>query len=145
MRSECFSVTRGCQYIEKDAALERHFQQVYVDQPGIKDTISILRGLKERYELHYRVKIAYIALVAAAVLSKRYISDRFLPDKAINLVDEAATKLKIEITSKPEELDEIDRKILQLEVVNIEIQLKIDKPVACGCGFSMFPILLSCC
>ncbi|MDJ0590138.1 MAG: ATP-dependent chaperone ClpB [Pleurocapsa sp. MO_226.B13] len=113
-------------YIEKDAALERRFQQVYVDQPGIEDTISILRGLKERYEVHHGVKIADTALVAAAVLSTRYISDRFLPDKAIDLVDEAAAKLKMEITSKPEELDEIDRKILQLEMEKLSLKNETD-------------------
>ncbi|MBD2431249.1 MULTISPECIES: ATP-dependent chaperone ClpB [Fischerella] len=113
-------------YIEKDAALERRFQQVYVDQPSIEDTISILRGLKERYELHHGVKISDNALVAAAVLSTRYISDRFLPDKAIDLVDEAAAKLKMEITSKPEELDEIDRKILQLEMERLSLQKETD-------------------
>ncbi|OKH14958.1 ATP-dependent chaperone ClpB [Fischerella major NIES-592] len=113
-------------YIEKDAALERRFQQVYVDQPSIADTISILRGLKERYELHHGVKISDNALVAAAVLSTRYISDRFLPDKAIDLVDEAAAKLKMEITSKPEELDEIDRKILQLEMERLSLQKETD-------------------
>ncbi|RUR81827.1 ATP-dependent chaperone ClpB [Chlorogloeopsis fritschii PCC 9212] len=109
-------------YIEKDAALERRFQQVYVDQPTVEDTISILRGLKERYELHHGVKISDSALVAAATLSSRYISDRFLPDKAIDLVDEAAARLKMEITSKPEELDEIDRKILQLEMERLSLQ-----------------------
>jgi ATP-dependent Clp protease ATP-binding subunit ClpB len=109
-------------YIEKDAALERRFQQVYVDQPSVEDTISILRGLKERYELHHGVKISDSALVAAATLSARYISDRFLPDKAIDLVDEAAARLKMEITSKPEELDEIDRKILQLEMERLSLQ-----------------------
>ncbi|MDB9512702.1 ATP-dependent chaperone ClpB [Kamptonema animale CS-326] len=109
-------------YIEKDAALERRFQQVYVDQPTVEDTISILRGLKERYEVHHGVKISDSALVAAATLSTRYISDRFLPDKAIDLVDEAAAKLKMEITSKPEELDEIDRKILQLEMERLSLQ-----------------------
>ncbi len=108
-------------YIEKDAALERRFQQVYVDQPSVEDAISILRGLKERYELHHGVKISDDALVAAATLSSRYISDRFLPDKAIDLVDEAAAKLKMEITSKPEELDEIDRKILQLEMERLSV------------------------
>ncbi len=113
-------------YIEKDAALERRFQQVYVDQPSIEDTISILRGLKERYEVHHGVKISDSALVAAAVLSTRYISDRFLPDKAIDLVDEAAAKLKMEITSKPEELDEIDRKILQLEMERLSLQKETD-------------------
>ncbi|MFN3362171.1 MAG: AAA family ATPase, partial [Pseudanabaenaceae cyanobacterium] len=113
-------------YIEKDAALERRFQQVYVDQPSIEDTISILRGLKERYEVHHGVKIADSALIAAAQLSTRYISDRFLPDKAIDLVDEAAAKLKMEITSKPEELDEIDRKILQLEMERLSLQKETD-------------------
>jgi ATP-dependent Clp protease ATP-binding subunit ClpB len=109
-------------YIEKDAALERRFQQVYVDQPTVEDTISILRGLKERYEVHHGVKISDSALVAAATLSTRYISDRFLPDKAIDLVDEAAARLKMEITSKPEELDEVDRKILQLEMERLSLQ-----------------------
>ena len=109
-------------YIEKDAALERRFQQIYVDQPSVENTVSILRGLKDRYELHHGVKIADTALVAAAVLSTRYISDRFLPDKAIDLVDEAAAKLKMEITSKPEELDEIDRKILQLEMEKLSLK-----------------------
>jgi ATP-dependent Clp protease ATP-binding subunit ClpB len=109
-------------YIEKDAALERRFQQVYVDQPSVEDTISILRGLKERYEVHHGVKISDSSLVAAAILSSRYISDRFLPDKAIDLVDEAAARLKMEITSKPEELDEIDRKILQLEMEKLSLQ-----------------------
>ncbi|MCZ0898806.1 AAA family ATPase, partial [Microcoleus sp. HI-ES] len=107
---------------EKDAALERRFQQVYVDQPTVEDTVSILRGLKERYEVHHGVKISDSALVAAATLSTRYISDRFLPDKAIDLVDEAAAKLKMEITSKPEELDEIDRRILQLEMERLSLQ-----------------------
>ena len=109
-------------YIEKDAALERRFQQVYIEQPNVEDTVSILRGLKERYEVHHGVKISDTALVAAATLSNRYISDRFLPDKAIDLVDEAAAKLKMEITSKPEELDEIDRKILQLEMERLSLQ-----------------------
>ena len=109
-------------YIEKDAALERRFQSVLVDEPNVVDTISILRGLKERYEVHHGVKIADSALVAAAVLSNRYISDRFLPDKAIDLVDESAAKLKMEITSKPEELDEVDRKVLQLEMERLSLQ-----------------------
>jgi len=113
-------------YIEKDAALERRFQQVFVDQPSVEDTISILRGLKERYEVHHGVKISDSALVAAATLSTRYISDRFLPDKAIDLVDEAAAKLKMEITSKPEELDEVDRKILQLEMEKLSLQKETD-------------------
>ncbi len=109
-------------YIEKDAALERRFQQILVDQPTVEDTISILRGLKERYELHHGVKISDSALVAAATLSQRYITDRFLPDKAIDLVDEAAAKLKMEITSKPIELDELDRKLLQLEMEKLSLQ-----------------------
>ncbi|MBD2167377.1 ATP-dependent chaperone ClpB [Calothrix membranacea FACHB-236] len=113
-------------YIEKDAALERRFQQVYVDQPSVEDTISILRGLKERYEVHHGVRISDSSLVAAATLSSRYISDRFLPDKAIDLVDEAAARLKMEITSKPEELDEIDRKILQLEMEKLSLQKESD-------------------
>jgi ATP-dependent Clp protease ATP-binding subunit ClpB len=114
-------------YIEKDAALERRFQSVYVDEPSVEDTISILRGLKERYEVHHGVKISDSSLVAAAVLSNRYISDRFLPDKAIDLVDEAAAKLKMEITSKPEELDEVDRKILQLEMERLSLQKENDE------------------
>ncbi|MFP4102160.1 ATP-dependent chaperone ClpB [Coleofasciculus sp.] len=113
-------------YLEKDAALERRFQQVFVDQPSVVDTISILRGLKERYEVHHGVKISDSALVAAATLSTRYISDRFLPDKAIDLVDESAARLKMEITSKPEELDEIDRKILQLEMEKLSLQKDSD-------------------
>jgi ATP-dependent Clp protease ATP-binding subunit ClpB len=103
-------------YIEKDAALERRFQTVFVDQPSVEDTISILRGLRERYEVHHGVRIKDSALVAAAVLSNRYISDRFLPDKAIDLVDEAAAKLRTEIDSMPSELDEIMRRIMQLEI-----------------------------
>ena len=113
-------------YVEKDAALERRFQEVMVDEPNVVDTISILRGLKERYEVHHGVKIADTSLVAAAMLSSRYISDRFLPDKAIDLVDEAAAKLKMEITSKPEELDEIDRKILQLEMERLSLRKEDD-------------------
>ncbi|TVQ64086.1 MAG: ATP-dependent chaperone ClpB [Spirulina sp. DLM2.Bin59] len=114
-------------YIEKDAALERRFQSVMVNEPTEIDTISILRGLKERYEVHHGVKIADNALVAAATLSNRYISDRFLPDKAIDLVDEAAAKLKMEITSKPEELDEVDRKVLQLEMEKLSLQKEADQ------------------
>jgi len=113
-------------YIEKDAALERRFQQVFVDQPSVEDTVSILRGLKERYEVHHKVTISDSALVAAATLSARYISDRFLPDKAIDLVDEAAAKLNIGITSKPEKLDEVDRKILQLEMERLSLQKETD-------------------
>lgn len=103
-------------YIEKDPALERRFQPILVDEPSVEDTISILRGLKERYEVHHGVRITDGAIVAAAQLSHRYITDRFLPDKAIDLVDEAASKLRIEIDSMPEELDEIERKIKQLEI-----------------------------
>jgi ATP-dependent Clp protease ATP-binding subunit ClpB len=103
-------------YIEKDAALERRFQTVYVDQPTVEDTISILRGLRERYEVHHGVRIKDSALVAAAVLSNRYITDRFLPDKAIDLVDESAAKLRTEIDSMPSELDEILRRSMQLEI-----------------------------
>ncbi|MGB9734874.1 MAG: ATP-dependent chaperone ClpB [bacterium] len=113
-------------HIEKDAALERRFQPVIVDQPSVEDTISILRGLKERYELHHGVRIKDSALVAAAVLSNRYISDRFLPDKAIDLVDEAAAKLRTEIDSMPAELDEITRKILQLEIEKQALKKEID-------------------
>src|SRR5438094_649608 len=103
-------------HIEKDAALERRFQPVLVDQPSVEDTISILRGLRERYEVHHGVEIKDAALVAAATLSHRYIADRFLPDKAIDLVDEAAARLRTEIDPKPEELDEVDRKVMQLEI-----------------------------
>ncbi len=103
-------------YIEKDAALERRFQPVFVDQPSVEDTISILRGLKEKYEAHHGVRIKDAALVAAATLSNRYISDRFLPDKAIDLVDEAAAKLRTEIDSSPQELDEVSRRVMQLEI-----------------------------
>src|ERR1700746_2690189 len=103
-------------YIEKDAALERRFKTVLVDQPSVEDTISILRGLRERFEVHHGVRIKDAALVAAAVLSNRYISDRFLPDKAIDLVDEAAAKLRTEIDSMPSEIDEIHRRVQQLEI-----------------------------
>ena len=103
-------------YIEKDAALERRFQKVLVDQPTVEDTISILRGLKERFEIHHGVRITDNALIACATLSERYISDRFLPDKAIDLMDEAASKIRTEIDSMPAELDEISRKIMQLEI-----------------------------
>lgn len=112
-------------HIEKDAALERRFQQVYVNQPTVEDTISILRGLKERYEVHHGVKITDSALVAAATLSQRYITDRFLPDKAIDLVDEAAAKLKMEITSKPAELEAIDRRLMQLEMEKLSLQSEV--------------------
>merc|ERR1712159_173617 len=114
------------QHIEKDPALERRFQQVLVDQPTVEDTISILRGLKDRYEVHHGVRISDNALVAAAVLSSRYIADRFLPDKAIDLMDESASRLKMEITSKPEEIDEISRKILQLEMERLSLKRESD-------------------
>lgn len=114
-------------YIEKDPALERRFQQVYCGQPSVEDTISILRGLRERYELHHGVKISDSALVSAAVLSDRYITERFLPDKAIDLVDEAAAKLKMEITSKPTELDEVDRAVLKLEMEKLSLKNDTDK------------------
>ena len=104
------------QNIEKDAALERRFQTVLVDQPNVEDTISILRGLRERFEIHHGVNIRDEALVNAAVLSNRYISDRFLPDKAIDLVDEACAMIRTELDSMPAELDEISRRVLQLEI-----------------------------
>ncbi len=104
------------QYIEKDAALERRFQPILVDEPTVEETISILRGLKERYEVHHGVRITDSAVIAAATLSARYISDRFLPDKAIDLIDEAASRLRMEIDSKPQELDQVDRQIMQLEI-----------------------------
>jgi ATP-dependent Clp protease ATP-binding subunit ClpB len=103
-------------YIEKDAALARRFQPVYTPEPTVEDTISILRGIKEKYEVHHAIRIKDAALIAAATLSNRYITDRFLPDKAIDLIDEAASALKIEVDSKPNELDEIDRKIIQLKI-----------------------------
>ncbi len=103
-------------YVEKDAALARRFQSVFVDEPSVEDTISILRGLKEKYELHHGVRISDSAIVAAATLSHRYITDRFLPDKAIDLIDEAASRLRMEVDSKPEELDELDRRIIQLKI-----------------------------
>jgi ATP-dependent Clp protease ATP-binding subunit ClpB len=102
--------------IEKDAALARRFQSVFVAEPSVEDTISILRGLKEKYELHHGVRIADSAIVAAATLSNRYIADRFLPDKAIDLIDEAASRLRIEVDSKPEEIDELDRRVMQLKI-----------------------------
>src|SRR5207249_3179035 len=103
-------------HIEKDAALERRFQPVLVNEPSVEDTISILRGLRERYELHHGVRIQDAALVAAAQLSHRYISDRFLPDKAIDLIDEAAAKLRTEMESMPEELEGLERRLTQLEI-----------------------------
>ena len=115
------------QYIEKDAALERRFQPVMVDEPTVEDTISILRGLKERYEVYHGVKIMDNALVSAAILSNRYISDRFLPDKAIDLVDEACALIKTEMNSLPTELDELQRKILQLEIEETALRKEDDK------------------
>jgi ATP-dependent Clp protease ATP-binding subunit ClpB len=114
-------------YIEKDAALERRFQPVFVDQPSVEDTISILRGLKEKYEAHHGVRIKDSALVAAAVLSNRYISDRFLPDKAIDLMDEAAAKLRTEIDSMPQELDELTRRVMQLEIEREALRKESDR------------------
>ncbi|XP_073046204.1 chaperone protein ClpB4, mitochondrial-like [Primulina eburnea] len=121
------TLTEYRKYIEKDPALERRFQQVFCGQPSVDDTISILRGLRERYELHHGVKISDSALVSAAILSDRYITERFLPDKAIDLVDEAAAKLKMEITSKPTELDEIDRLVLKLEMEKLSLKNDTDK------------------
>src|SRR5690606_17939755 len=103
-------------YIEKDAALERRFQRILVDEPSVESTIAILRGLQERYEVHHGVEITDPAIVAAAELSHRYITDRFLPDKAIDLIDEAASKIKIEIDSKPEVMDKLDRRLIQLKI-----------------------------
>ncbi|HYY42987.1 MAG TPA: Clp protease N-terminal domain-containing protein, partial [Pyrinomonadaceae bacterium] len=114
-------------YIEKDAALERRFQPVFVDQPSVEDTISILRGLRERYEIHHGVRIKDSALVAAATLSHRYITDRFLPDKAIDLVDEAAARLRTEIESVPVELDEVERRVMQLEIEREALKKEKDR------------------
>jgi ATP-dependent Clp protease ATP-binding subunit ClpB len=113
-------------HIEKDAALARRFQPVFVSEPTVEDTISILRGLKEKYELHHGVRIADSALVAAATMSNRYISDRFLPDKAIDLVDEAASRLRMQVDSKPEELDEIDRRVMQLKIEREALKKETD-------------------
>ena len=113
-------------YIEKDAALERRFQPVQVDQPSVEDTISILRGVKERFEVHHGVKIQDNALVAAATLSNRYISDRFLPDKAIDLVDEACATIRTEIDSLPGPLDEVTRRIMQLEIEDAALKKESD-------------------
>ena len=114
-------------YIEKDAALERRFQPVMVDQPSVEDTISILRGLREKYEAHHGVRIKDSALVAAATMSNRYIADRFLPDKAIDLVDEAAAKLRTEIDSMPQELDEVSRRVMQLEIEREALRKESDR------------------
>ena len=114
-------------YIEKDAALERRFQPIYVGEPSVEDTIAILRGLKEKYEVHHGVRITDSALVAAATLSQRYIADRFLPDKAVDLVDEAASRLRIEIDSMPVEIDEVERRITQLEIERQALSKEKDK------------------
>src|SRR5438876_1539126 len=114
-------------YIEKDAALERRFQPIFVGEPSVEDTISILRGLKEKYEVHHGVRITDSAIVAAAVLSQRYITDRFLPDKAIDLIDEAAASLRMEIDSLPQELDEIERQIRQLEIERQALKKEQDR------------------
>lgn len=114
-------------YIEKDAALARRFQTVFVSEPSVTDTISILRGLKEKYELHHGVRITDSAIVAAATLSNRYITDRFLPDKAIDLVDEAASRLRMEVDSKPEEIDELDRRIVQLKIEREALKKESDQ------------------
>ena len=103
-------------YIEKDAALERRFQQVYIAEPDVEDTITILRGIKDKYEIHHGIRITDAALISAVTLSDRYISDRFLPDKAVDLVDEAAAKIRMEINSVPEVIDDARRRLLQLEV-----------------------------
>jgi ATP-dependent Clp protease ATP-binding subunit ClpB len=114
-------------YVEKDAALERRFQPIYVSQPTVEDTIAILRGLKERYEVHHGVKILDSAIIAAAMLSHRYITDRFLPDKAVDLIDEAASRLRIEIDSVPVEIDEVQRKVMQLEIERQALKKEKDK------------------
>ena len=115
------------EFIEKDAALERRFQPVLVGEPTVEDTVSILRGLRERYEVHHNVRIQDSALVSAAMLSDRYITGRFLPDKAIDLVDEAASRLRMEITSMPVELDELNRRIMQLEIEREAIKRENDE------------------
>jgi ATP-dependent Clp protease ATP-binding subunit ClpB len=117
-------------HVEKDPALERRFQPVMVREPSVEDTIAILRGLKEKYEVHHKVKIKDSALVAAAVLSHRYISDRFLPDKAIDLVDEAAARIRMQIDSMPQPIDEIERRIMQLEIERVSVARDQDDPVA---------------
>src|SRR5437899_1731989 len=117
-------------HIEKDAALERRFQPVTVREPPVEDTISILRGLKPKYEQHHNIRIKDAALVAAAVLSHRYIADRFLPDKAIDLVDEAAARIRMQMESKPQELDDVDRRIIQLEIDRVSVARDTDDPVA---------------
>jgi ATP-dependent Clp protease ATP-binding subunit ClpB len=114
-------------YIEKDAALERRFQPVLVEEPNVEDTITILRGLKERYEVHHGIRISDAALVAAATLSHRYIADRFLPDKAIDLVDEAASGVKMEMESMPQEIDRVQRKLTALEIERQALKKETDE------------------
>ncbi len=114
-------------YIEKDAALERRFQKVLVDEPSVEATIAILRGLQERYEIHHGVDITDPAIVAAAELSHRYITDRFLPDKAIDLIDEAAARIKMEIDSKPESMDKLDRRLIQLKIEREAVKKEKDE------------------
>ena len=113
-------------HVEKDAALARRFQPVFVSEPTVEDTISILRGLKEKYELHHGVRVTDSAIVAAATLSNRYITDRFLPDKAIDLIDEASARLRMQVDSKPEELDELDRRIMQLRIEQEALKRETD-------------------
>src|ERR1700761_505887 len=115
-------------HVEKDAALARRFQPVFVQEPTVEDTISILRGLKEKYEVHHHVRITDGAIVAAATLSNRYITDRFLPDKAIDLMDEAGSRLRMQIDSKPEQLDELDRRVIQLKIEREALKKETDKP-----------------
>ena len=126
----CIGATTLDEYrknIEKDAALARRFQPVFVGEPSVEETISILRGLKEKYEVHHGVRITDGAIVAAATLSNRYITDRFLPDKAIDLIDEAASRLRMEAESKPEEIDEIDRRIIQLKIEREALKKESDE------------------
>ncbi len=115
-------------YIEKDPALERRFQPIMVKEPSVEDTIAILRGLKERYEVHHGVRIKDAAIIAAATLSDRYISDRFLPDKAVDLIDEAASRLRIELDSMPAEIDALDRRVIQLEIERQSLKKKRTGP-----------------
>jgi len=114
-------------YVEKDPALERRFQQVLVEEPSVEDTIAILRGLKERYEVHHGVRIQDAALIAAGMLSDRYLTGRFMPDKAIDLIDEAGSKLRIEIDSMPDEIDVVDRRIRQLEIERVALDKETDR------------------
>src|ERR687893_3231559 len=125
----CIGATTLAEYrtIEKDAALERRFQPVLVDEPSVEDTVSILRGLRERLEVHHGVRIQDASLVAAATLSHRYITDRFLPDKAIDLVDEACAVVRTEIDSMPQELDEITRRVMRLEIEEAALQKESDE------------------